>query len=311
MPAEAFSYPRYLVAKKGVDDRALNRAVLESLARRLAALQEAAPCRVLEVGAGVGTMLERMLDWGLLCNAHYTAIDALPENMAHARRRLPRWARRRGYRVSASGLGLRLERPGQSVTSHLETADLFDFAERRRGRQAWQLLVAHAVLDLLDIPAALTALFGLLEEPGLFYFTLNFDGLTLFEPPLDPPLEERILALYHRSMDERPAGGRPSGGSRTGRRLFAQLEAAGARILESGSSDWVVFPGRSGYRRGEARFLHAILHTIHAALQGHAGLEPARLEAWVSERHAQVERGELVYIAHQLDFLGQAPIGVG
>jgi hypothetical protein len=35
-------------------------------------------------------------------------------------------------------------------------------------------------------------------------------------------------------------------------------------------------------------------------------LDPVRFEAWIAERHAQIERGELVYIAHQLDFFGVA-----
>ena len=32
------------------------------------------------------------------------------------------------------------------------------------------------------------------------------------------------------------------------------------------------------------------------------------LEAWIAQRHAQIEAGSLVYIAHQLDFLGRVPV---
>src|SRR3974390_2635436 len=53
-------YARYLAAKTTVDDRALNRHVLSEL-RRL--MPPGAP-RVLEVGAGLGTMGARLLDWG-------------------------------------------------------------------------------------------------------------------------------------------------------------------------------------------------------------------------------------------------------
>jgi hypothetical protein len=41
------------------------------------------------------------------------------------------------------------------------------------------------------------------------------------------------------------------------------------------------------------------------ALRNHPALEQVRFDRWITERHAQIERGELVYIAHQLDFLGQ------
>jgi hypothetical protein len=36
---------------------------------------------------------------------------------------------------------------------------------------------------------------------------------------------------------------------------------------------------------------------------GHAELNAAAFINWLQERHAQVECGELVYIAHQMDFL--------
>jgi hypothetical protein len=78
-------------------------------------------------------------------------------------------------------------------------------------------------------------------------------------------------------------------------------------ILDVGSSDWVIFAGPHGYPSDEAYFLHFIIHTIGTALQGHPKLDPVRLRYWVAQRHAQIEAGSLVYIAHQLDFLGRVP----
>jgi hypothetical protein len=108
-------------------------------------------------------------------------------------------------------------------------------------------------------------------------------------------------------MDERLTAGKPSGDSRTGRHLFAHLRSAGAEILASGSSDWIVFPSPSGYPQDEAYFLHFMIHTIYTALQGVPELDPTHLESWAAERHVQIERGELLYIAHQLDFAGMVP----
>ena len=82
---------------------------------------------------------------------------------------------------------------------------------------------------------------------GSSTFSLNFDGATILEPPIDPDLDALIEALYHRTMDTRRCRGRPSGSSRTGRRLFGHLKEAGARLIAAGSSDWVVFPGPDGY----------------------------------------------------------------
>ena len=54
-------------------------------------------------------------------------------------------------------------------------------------------------------------------------------------------------------------------------------------------------------------FLHAIIHTIHQELRGHPQVDGDRLDAWARTRHAQIDRGELLYIAHQLDYLVRPP----
>ncbi|PSQ57565.1 hypothetical protein BRD18_07310, partial [Halobacteriales archaeon SW_7_71_33] len=66
-----YSTQRYLAAKRTVDDRALDEGVLDRLARAV----PDSPT-VLEVGAGIGTMVERLLDRGLLSGAvTYVAVD--------------------------------------------------------------------------------------------------------------------------------------------------------------------------------------------------------------------------------------------
>ena len=60
---QEYSFRRYLAAKQGLDDRSLNRHVRESLADHLLERRGTTPCRVLEVGCGIGTMLERLIDW--------------------------------------------------------------------------------------------------------------------------------------------------------------------------------------------------------------------------------------------------------
>lgn len=303
---EAYSFTRYLSAKKSVDDRALNRLVWQSLSLALPLATPEAPLRVLEIGAGAGAMFERMLAWGLLKYAEYTAVDFNEENINRARQQLPPWAARQGFRPQTNPDGsLAFAGDALQVTLRLEAIDLFDFIARHQGRRVWDLLVAHAFLDLIDIPAVLPRLFDLCKTGGLFYFTINFDGATLLEPAIDPAYDELVQNLYHRSMDERIIGGSLSGDSRAGRHLFHQIRRAGAEIIAAGASDWVVIPGPQGYPHDEAYFLHFIVHTIHQALAGRAELDAARFERWIAGRHAQIERGELVYIAHQLDYAGR------
>lgn len=285
MPEFIPSFPRYLASKKTVDDRALNAHVWGTLAQLLRGIEDVAA--VLEVGAGIGTMAERMVQRGLLTRAAYTLLDEQAENIAIARRRL-----------AASPL-----------TLTLLAADALEFCARPEQRGAYDLLIAHAFLDLLDLPTALPLLLRALKPGGLFYFTLNFDGATIFQPEIDPAFDAHLETLYHRTMDDRVTQGRRSGDSRSGRHLFELLRKCGAEILAAGSSDWTVFADPDGhYPADEAYFLRFILHTFHGALRNHPEIETSRLEAWMAQRYAQLERGELVYIAHQMDFVGRAAL---
>ncbi|MFP3867379.1 MAG: methyltransferase [Desulfobacteraceae bacterium] len=296
-------YIRYLSAKKSVDDRALNRQVFEALETALKTRQETSPLSLLEVGCGIGTMAERLIDWGILAHGSYTGLDLEPENIAATLRRLL---------LSGPGLSIqvkfdkekevRLE--GGNLKIAFKAVDFYEFAAQEAGRRTWDIVLAHAFLDLVDLDTALPLLLGLLRPGGWFYFTLNFDGGTIFLPPLDPYLEARIEELYHRTMDERGVGGRPAGASRTGRRLFTALPRFKGEIIAAGSSDWVVFPGPSGYENDEAYFLHYLVDTVADALRGHPALPEAVLSDWQVQRHRQINQGQLIYIAHNLDFFG-------
>ena len=292
-----YSFPHYLLAKQSVDERALNRQVYDTLAAAL----PAGPVRIVEVGAGIGSMLVRLLRRGLLRQAEYVLVDELAENIAYAADWLPREAEQAGLQVERPADGsLRLFDGIRDVRVRLERADVFDYTGAQP--QKADLLIAHAFLDLLPMPASLPQLFSLLKPAGLGWLTLNFDGVTTLEPAIDPGLDTAIERLYHQTMDTRPTGG----DSRSGRHLFTHLRESGTHILAAGASDWVVFPQAGRYPEDEAYFLHFILHFFESSLGDHPELDAAVFTDWLARRHAQVERGELVYIAHQMDFLVRA-----
>ena len=319
-----YSYPRYLAAKKSLDDRSLNRQVWQRFTELLPRASQDRPLRLLEVGAGIGTMIERVLEKRLLSRATYTAIDADAASIGTAARRLPGWAAQHGLRVSPArppgsssqerGWRLRLQ-SGHSaepdavrdVTVELEAVELSAFVCRERGNQTWDVLLAHAFLDLVDVASVLPELVSVLSPGGLLYSSLTFDGATIFQPQLEPRLDAEIEALYHQTMDQRRIAGARSGGSRAGRQLFGHMRNAGLEVVAAGSSDWVVFAGPDGYPADEAYFLGCILDTLETALDGQAELDARRFDDWLARRRAQLEDGSLVYIAHQLDLLGRLP----
>jgi hypothetical protein len=147
------------------------------------------------------------------------------------------------------------------------------------------------------MPESLPKLFSLTKD--MAWLTVNFDGVTSLEPPVDAVLDEKIERLYHRTMDTRPTGG----DSKSGRHLFGHLRSAGATILAAGASDWVVNALDGKYPEEEAYFLNFILHFFEESLTGHPELDASTFSKWLAKRRGQVQRGELVYIAHQMDFL--------
>jgi hypothetical protein len=187
----------------------------------------------------------------------------------------------------------------------LYTGDLFEFLAKAGPLSGVDLLLAHAFMDLVDIPSTLPQFSATLRPGALLYFTINFDGATILEPTIDRAFDAHIEEVYHRTMDERITNGKPSGDRYTGRHLFHNMKTAGIHTLDAGSSDWVVFPHHGIYPHDEAYFLHFIINTMYGALRDHPAIDALRFQEWISTRHSQVERGELVYIAHQLDYLGE------
>lgn len=302
----AATLSRYLGAKKTVDDRALNRFVLERLRAEIAARGEA-PLRVLEVGAGLGNMLARLIEWRVFQRAEYILLDVDPQLLDDARAWLRAWAA--GRQLTASGSDdLHITGGGVELKVRFVAAEIGAFVEAQAppALPRADLLIANAVLDLVEVPRLLPPMFQLAAPGALYWFSVNYDGETIFQP--EHPADEAFMRLFHRSMDERVRYGRPAGESRTGRHLFGHLRAAGASILAAGPSDWVVHgDGAGGYPADEAEFLRIILDFVEQALRAYPEAAPATVADWMATRRAQIDRGELVYLAHQLDFLGRCP----
>jgi ubiquinone/menaquinone biosynthesis C-methylase UbiE len=167
----------------------------------------------------------------------------------------------------------------------------------------WDLVMAHAVMDLVNIPETLHGFQRLLRPGGLLYLTLNYDGLSCFLPQWEPEFEEMLVSRYHLSMDNRIIEGRSSGSSQSGRRLIQHLLSAKLPLIAVGNSDWIVLPQHGGYQRGEAFFLETIVHTIERQLQQDNAVDQHKLAQWAKHRINQIAAGELIFMARNIDML--------
>jgi len=300
---DSYSYPRYLNAKRSVDARALNRQVWTDFLEALP--DDSSSLRILEVGGGVGATFERVveaLDETRHHSLWYTLVDREQDNIQAARQHVFKWGREQGYQVSSTEDGIRLSDSHFDVRLTLVKDDVYRYAEESK-TAVFDVVIAQAVLDLFDLSNVLSSLRPLLTSGGLWYLPIHFDGVTGFEPMVSSQLDEKIERLYHNSMTPDSSGEGPR--AYTGRRLFTALHQMDNEVLSAGSSDWVVFPRGNEYPNEEAYFLHHSLHFIEEELSDHSEIDSNDFPRWIETRRQQIDHGELIYIAHQMDVLAK------
>lgn len=294
MIRESFNYIDYLALKKSVDDRSLNTRVWETMANWIrTAGQPDRQLRVLEIGAGIGTMIERLLDAGLLTHCRYTAVELEAGFGPAALRRHSDWAKRHGCNIDQSGENQWSLHAGDDRIDiswlqgdALQVHKLFPAG-------SFDLVIGHAVIDLLPVPACIPDLFSCLDRGGAYYFSLNYAGETLFLPPVTG--DDDIFSAYNADMDKRFPN-LAWEASQTGLRLGPWLVSHGHRLLAEGESDW-----KLRARNGELTnlFIENILATIETALAGMPGLTD-----WLLVRRQQLNDAGLMFRATNRDCFG-------
>jgi SAM-dependent methyltransferase len=290
----SFSYPRYLEAKTTIDNRSLDLQVWRSFLNRIEAAST--PVKILDVGGGTGATLLRLLDAlpnQSITEVDYTLLDPESDNLSAAVNNISEWAEKQAWRCNSDEEGLRLENKGESVSIAVDIQQKGLFTHAQAGPEGlYDAIVAQAVLDLFDIREAIQALSPCLRSGGTWYLPIHFDGLTAFEPVLDPELDRTIIDRYHESIPT----------PQSGRALMRTLPSAGSHLHTVGASDWIVHGQEGGYPNDEAYFLRCILHFIHdeVSISDHSEFSFS-FKDWMEKRLEQVDTGSLIYLAHQLD----------
>lgn len=294
-------FVRYLDAKEPVDDNALHRPTLARLKDLLEVRAESRPgepLRIVSVGAGTGAMCRRLLSWGVF-DAHddikYVMVDKEEGLSDRAAAAFARWSPAAGWNATPTKNGFRIERHGRRVDLTYITGDLFDATAVLP--RAIDLVIAHAVFDLLPLRRATDALVSRLTDGGLVYAPITFDGRSSFQPAHDA--DEAVLDAYHETMSDGDRNGATAGSD-----LFSVLPDAGLSLISAGGSDWVVHPP---YDENEPVFLDQILRFVEDSVRNEADEDAGdeELDSWLNARHRQLETDSLTYIAHNVDILAQ------
>ncbi len=278
------STPRYLEAKRTVDDRSFNRRVHD---RFLETVSDAP--MIIEVGAGTGVTIPRLLAWGIDAGS-YRGLDTDARSVAFAKTVRPATLRYDDETIEQTATGFRV----RELEVSFGCADAFEALSSDTGAD---LLIAQQVFDLVGVDRALDAWLPALRPGGLAYLPLTFDGMTAFQP--SHPADDAIIEAYHASMDARP-----NGDSHAGRHLLEALTQRAGDVLAVGGSDAIIRPHDGEYPADEQAVLDQLLDFIADSVDPQA--VPA-VEDWLATRRAQLAAGELGYIAHRLDCLYRAP----
>ena len=153
-----YSFPRYLLAKQSVDNRALNKDVISAMKASL----PDKPLTLTEVGAGIGTMLVRLMRLDMISQATYTLVDGMAENIEFAALWLPQWASENDLEIKGEKYDFRIYDEKRDIFVKLVQADVFEFIARNLAPA--DLLIAHAFLNLLPMPESLPKLFALTPD---------------------------------------------------------------------------------------------------------------------------------------------------
>jgi hypothetical protein len=276
---------RYLEAKRSVDEESRSGRVAD----RFVAALPAAP-RVIEAGAGTGSLVPWLLDRGVTAGS-YRGVEASAAVVAHARHARPAELRYRGRTVT--------DHQTNSRVADLEVSfDVGDALAELPEDEA-DAVVAQQFMDLVSIPEAVEAFTDALTPGGVAYFPLTFDGTSVFEPA--HAADRAVERAYHDAIDE--TAGRTS---RAGRRLATHLRRAPGELVAMDASDAIVRPHGGSYRADERYFLECILAFVESSVAPE--VVPA-IDDWLQARRQQLAREALLYVGHRYDLLYQTPSG--
>ena len=276
------AFADFLQAKFALDERSLNREVRAAF---LDALRSLPQIHCLDVGAGTCATLRRLLNSELTTPLSLTALDRDPALLDIARQEAAGWLQDK--RLAAI---------------RFASVELKDY----RPDRLYNVITAHAFLDLAPLPQALRLFAAWLQPGGYLYASINYDGDTALLPVYDDAdFEARLLEHYNHTMEQRRVDGQATGGAYCGRRLHGLLPEYGFDILAHGSSDWNIAPVLGEYRDGDSVCLKALLEMIYGEGQRSGLFHQDQLDRWRENRLRLLQQRRLGLIIHQLDLLGR------
>ncbi len=288
----------FLEAKFALDERSLNGEVRGAF---LDALHSLPQIHCLDAGAGTCATFRRLLNSGSTTPLFVTALDRDPGLLVIARHAAEGWLRALGLEPCIAGGGI-LTHGKRHTGIGFAAGELKDY----RPDRLYNVITAHAFLDIVPLPEALRLFAAWLQPGGYLYASINYDGDTAFvEMYDDAAFEARLLDHYNHTMERRRVDGQVTGGAYCGRRLYGLLPEYGFEIIAHGSSDWNIAPWEGEYRDGDALCLQALLEMIREEGESSSLFNQGELDRWREDRLRLLQQRRLGLTIRQLDLLAR------
>jgi SAM-dependent methyltransferase len=278
----------WLAARAPYDEAALDRSAVDAIRAWGARLPPGYAPIVVDLGSGTGVALDRVRRWLAPRPVVAFAVDE-----------------------DAALLG-RIAPPDDGSRIVPIVGDMLLPLDRRGGPPdgAVDLVVGHAIADLLPLDRLAARVSALLRPGGLAHLALVYDGLTAFEATddsdlnVDADLAPRVIAAFHRHMD-RPVREIPSyGGSTAGRRLRSALASAGLEPLIDAPSIWRVSADASAAGR---EVLDRLIRYVVEAVRESGALALGDLRQWERGLRAALQAATLTARVGHRDLLARKP----
>ena len=302
--------PEWLAARDRYDVAALDQETIALLLDWVADQPSNRPLRLVDLGCGTGNGLRRALCWLSGRPVQAYAVDSAPGLLAklaagglaspHAPYLLP------GAPLLGRGPELEGGTIGRGAVATAVVTDVLGPLDATGGPPdgTVDLVISHAVADLLPLDRFAARVAALLRPGGRAHLALTYDGETTFAPTDDPALDRRVLDAYHRHMDLERRRDPAYGGSMAGRRLPAALLAAGLEVVRAAPSIWDVraVDGPTG-----RAVLDGLIGFVVSSLSGLGELPAEEIRRWERARRAALDAGDLRARVRHIDVLTASP----
>jgi hypothetical protein len=302
--------------KKEIDDESINKKVLNSLLKRGRKFE-----KILDIGTGSGVQIRRDIELGLLKDkGKIIGIDINKENLINSFASFEKWAKNNKYLIKKIDYQKALHKFKIKCKKKEYTIELYEQSVYNLGtnnskfNDKFPLVTGLSLLEHTDIDKSLKAIKKVMIKNSFLYLTINYDQHSVFGPTSksDFQQESNLMQLFNYvGIDYQFKGKVKTGNSHCGSLLPGLCKKAGFKVVDYGSSDWIILSGKvKPYTKNKRKALEFFVDAFYDVMINASqeskklfNITDKQIEKWYELRKDQLNNNELYYSCIQKDIL--------